>query len=666
MKRLTVRFLAVIILALATLGLAACGADTPEASDSSDQESSDHFVGRVSIYTVRHEGISYRPVAGPIREELLDLDRLTPTGLVLGDSDQELVKGSEGRKVFTLSGVPIEQGFLVRSNDRGYGPDVKWGTKATSYPVCQSGSGAYVYTAKGASPSPRWIPSRGPAYPGGPTPTPVPTPPNVPIVATALSAQGLLGVGWPVVNMERLQFGFRGVEYLFTAFRSINEHGADSSISSAEIEELETLSITYFIDLAPLPAPALEEITSDGTVTDHVRVYRLEDRPAGEVIVVDQCPADLQGDQFSYFQPTQAATHSNNGDSPPVPTSTPEPLLPGGTSRAPDHVRLDLDDGVVVAFAADPSLGRIAYVTHVPSGAQVVLDREGKVIERHDPPGVDSDLLDATLEDSDAMTKIRRGLQYEGVLVRDPIRSWINAIHFEGASYYPASEGADGVATGEVELDRSELGPVIYWVAFCLSCNIDLPMGYQVQDGDATLLDPGTAVYSVNGYDPSERVAVIVDGEVLLYDKFEPTPPIITPTPSFKPTDPEASRRPSSDKYSEEEQQLRAVMGNFPSDEIVWIDGDTVVYTLARDPHAYYHNPPDFSKGFIAVAQHLPTGATKAYALSSEAASDTGVRRVEAIDEYAGDHPEGKEVLDRMQRDPKVIGAVTKLLRRVE
>ena len=125
MKRLTVRFLAVIILALATLGLAACGADTPEASDSSDQESSDHFVGRVSIYTVRHEGISYRSVAGPIREELLDLDRLTPTGLVLGDSDQELVKGSEGRKVFTLSGVPIEQGFLVRSNDRGYGPDVK-------------------------------------------------------------------------------------------------------------------------------------------------------------------------------------------------------------------------------------------------------------------------------------------------------------------------------------------------------------------------------------------------------------------------------------------------------------------------------------------------------------------------------------------------------------
>ena len=401
-------------------------------------------------------------------------------------------------------------------------------------------------------------------------------------------------------------------------------------------------------------------------MTDHVRVYRVPDRPADEVIVVDQCPADLQGDQFSFFQPTQAATHSNNDDSSPVPTPTPEPLLPGGTSRAPDHVRLDLDDGVVVAFAADPSLGRIAYVTHVPSGAQVVLDREGKVIERHDPPGVDSDLLDATLEDSDAMTKIRRGLQYEGVLVRDPIRNWINAIHFEGASYYPASEGADGAATEEVELDRSELGPVIYWVAFCLSCNIDLPMGYQVQDGDATLLDPGTAVYSVNGYDPSERVAVIVDGEVLLYDKFEPTPPITTPTPSFKPTDPETSRRPSSDEYSEEEQQLRAVMGNFPSDEIVWIDGDTVVYILARDPHAYYHNPPDFSKGFIANAQHLPTGATKAYALSSEAASDTGVRRVEAIDEYAGDHPEGRGVLDRMQRDPRVIRTVTRLLLRIE
>ena len=51
--------------------------------------------------------------------------------------------------------------------------------------------------------------------------------------------------------------------------------------------------------------------------------------------------------------------------------------------------------------------------------------------------------------------------------------------------------------------------------------------------GDATLLDPGTAVYSVNGYDPSLRLAAIVNGEVLLYGKFEPTPPITTPTPSF-------------------------------------------------------------------------------------------------------------------------------------
>ena len=358
-------------MALTALALAACATATPETPESSGHELSDYFVGRVSIYSVRYEDISYRPVAGPIREELLDLNRLTPTGLVLGDSDQELVKGSEGRKVFTLSGVPIEQGFLVRSNDRGYGPDVKWGTKDTSYPVCQSGSGAYVYTAEGASPPSRWISSPQPAYPGGPTPTPVPTPPNVPIVATALSAQGLLGVGWPVVNMERLQFGFWGVEYSFTAFSYINEDGADSSISPAEIEELETLSITYFIDLAPLPAPALEEIASDGTVTDHVRVYRLADRPAGEVIVVDQCPADLQGDQFSFYQPTQAVTHSNDDDSSPandddsspandddsspandddsspandddsspVPTSTPEPLLPGGTSRVPDHVR---------------------------------------------------------------------------------------------------------------------------------------------------------------------------------------------------------------------------------------------------------------------------------------------------------------------------------------
>ena len=200
-------------------------------------------------------------------------------------------------------------------------------------------------------------------------------------------------------------------------------------------------------------------------------------------------------------------------------TPTPEPIMPGSASKAPGHIRLDLDNGVVVAFADDPNRGRIAYVTHVRSGAQVVLDREGKVLERHDSPMVDGDLLDATLKDGDSMKRIRRGLGHEGVLIRDPITTWVDVFHFGGASYGRASKRGDSVSNGERELDQSDLGPVVYRIAFCLSCNIGLPMGYQPQDGDAALLRPGTSIHSVKGHDPNLKLAAVVNGKVLLYER---------------------------------------------------------------------------------------------------------------------------------------------------
>jgi len=95
------------------------------------------------------------------------------------------------------------------------------------------------------------------------------------------------------------------------------------------------------------------------------------------------------------------------GESPPTPTATPEspgvgaltqqtptptPQLPGEiTSRpAPEHLRLDLGGGIVVAFVEGLSpevLGKVAYLTHVPSGSQAVRDLQGQVIERHDGRG---------------------------------------------------------------------------------------------------------------------------------------------------------------------------------------------------------------------------------------------------------------------------------------
>ena len=284
-------------------------------------------------FTISYKGVGYEYAAGPLREDLLDVDRLRPTGLVLGD-EGPLLEGSEGKRVYTLPGVPIEQEFLVRSINRGYGPRPAGGTGGTSYPVCQQGVGAYVYTAEGASPPPWWPSSPQPAYPGGPTPTPVPTP-DLPVVATALSSEGLLEVGWPVVNMERLRFEFQGIEYDYVGSGYVNDRGADTSISPDEIKEVETLFITHFIDLGPMPSPALEEITSDGTVTDHVPVYRLADRPASEVIVVDQCPGRLQGDQFVLYVPTEDNDNQGSGPASANPTATGPVLEPPGPPGRP-------------------------------------------------------------------------------------------------------------------------------------------------------------------------------------------------------------------------------------------------------------------------------------------------------------------------------------------
>ena len=82
-----------------------------------------------------------------------------------------------------------------------------------------------------------------------------------------------------------------------------------------------------------------------------------------------------------------------------------------------------------------------------------------------------------------------------------------------------------------------------------------------------------------------------------------PTAP--TPFPSAVPA-PGMSDPPPPDHHTAMEQRLRAVMGNFHSDEIVWIDEDTVVYILTRDPHAYYRNPPDFSKGSSQMLSIFP------------------------------------------------------------
>ena len=615
--------------------------------------------GPAVILSVGYEGMQYLRVAGPIREELLDLDQLTSTGLVL--DEYELVNGSEGRRVYLLPGVAIEEGFLVRSINTWKGPHPADGGGDTSYPVCQPGSGAYVYTAEGASPPPWWPSSPQPAYSGGPTPTPVPTP-DSPIVAVALTSEGFLEAGWPIVNMERLQFHFGGVEYDYAGFGYINDdHGADTSISPDAIEEVDILSMTYFVDMRPLSSPALQEIASDNMVIDQVRVYRLVDRPVSDVIVIDQCPADLQGDHFVLYEPIGARAGARESSTPtpvvgpvpgesqrvldrqagderrmrqvlsnfpernivwvdqdtvvyriladphdlagpkvavayhiptrtiasymldkatdlvilageeldhhphapavvarmkrdprvreavekllgsclepscdkgerpqspgetpspsaspsvaasakdlPTPTPEPRPFSDDG-AKPPEYVRLDIDNNIVVAFADDQPLGRIAYITHVPTGAQAILDKGREVIEKHVGTGEGDAIIEATLSNAAAMSRIQIGLLYEEDLPGNGFMDWVNSIRFDGISYV-----SNAMRGGGGHFHESQLGPVLYRVAFHVDANF-VPGSYRIRDGDATHLPPGTPIYSVKGYPPSEVLAAVVDREV--------------------------------------------------------------------------------------------------------------------------------------------------------
>ena len=541
---------------------------SPEESGAS--KPTPRLIIRRGSMSAAHECIRYEAVAGPIRAELLDTERLEPTGLGLWDV--QLQKGDEGRRVYALPGVPLERGFLVRSAEKGVYSDIWYLDPETAYPVCQPGAHNFFFVAKGASPQP----------------TPVPTP-DTSGISTVLSSEGLLGAGWPLVNMANLQIEFRGVEYTY----------ADRSYSGGyvPIEELETLAIAYPVEIGRLPYPALEELATGGMVVDHVRIYRFSERPINEVIVIDQCPSDLRGDHFVLYLPTRGGSNDNDGDSSSVPTPTPEPRPVSFDDHVmpPEYVRLDFDNQIVVAFVDDQGLGRVAYVTHVPTGAQAVLNNKGKVVERHSGTGNGDAILEVTLSDADAMSQIQGGFLYEEDLSGNGFMDWVNFIRFGGSEYL--SKGKRG---GGDQVEKSRLGEVLYRVAFHVDANL-VPGDYRPRTGDAAFLSPGTAIHSVDGYSPSEVLAAVVDGEVWLFDR--PGPAISIPTPAVVPGEPQI------DRHEEAEQRLRRAMANFPAGHIDWVDEDTVVYVLAADPH-------DLAGTKVAVAHYLPTSAAITYSLN--------------------------------------------------
>ena len=206
-----------------------------------------------------------------------------------------------------------------------------------------------------------------------------------------------------------------------------------------------------------------------------------------------------------------------------TPTTTPTPQLPGSITPVPasESYRLDLGAGVVVAFVEGLSPeqpDKVAYVTHVPSGSQAVLDRDGQIIDRHDGRGDGPGRLDAVLEDGAEMDRILKGLKSdEDVRPRETVIDWVPLIQF-GGIHYLARWRLAGQATreGDRDLTAEDLGPEFYRIAFRGDGYVGA--AYRYQDGDSTYLNPGTPVYAVKGYSPEFRLATLEEGRVRLFE----------------------------------------------------------------------------------------------------------------------------------------------------
>ena len=130
---------------------------------------------------------------------------------------------------------------------------------------------------------------------------------------------------------------------------------------------------------------------------------------------------------------------------------------------APKEYRLDLDSGIVVTFDKGPSpeaQGKVAYVTHVPSGSQMMIGPAGQVLSRHDERGGDPERLDEILTDKAIMVRIIAEANADD-LPFPQHADWINFVKFEGITYI-ANKGR-----GKLGLDW--LGKERYRIAFEIS-----------------------------------------------------------------------------------------------------------------------------------------------------------------------------------------------------
>lgn len=127
-----------------------------------------------------------------------------------------------------------------------------------------------------------------------------------------------------------------------------------------------------------------------------------------------------------------------------------------GSHSAPTVYRLDLGAGVVVAFVEDFQ-GKLAYVTHVPSGSQLVLNGDGRVVQRYAGRGNDPSRLNTILADEAAMERIMKSLHSSEVPHLGNAKIlWIPSFVFGGITYQ--DWGTPMTPRGDPVLGEEDLG----------------------------------------------------------------------------------------------------------------------------------------------------------------------------------------------------------------
>ena len=126
---------------------------------------------------------------------------------------------------------------------------------------------------------------------------------------------------------------------------------------------------------------------------------------------------------------------------------------------------------MVVAFVdgLTPEMSeKVAYITHVPSGSQAVLDRDGKVIHRHDGRADGPRRLDAVLDDETTMARITGALTNgEDARPGRHTIGWVPMVKFGGVDYLRRWNVAGQIAGQDYrDLTAEALGPELYRVAF--------------------------------------------------------------------------------------------------------------------------------------------------------------------------------------------------------